>query len=120
MACAPAVVVRPGLQVGTSSAQARRWAAQAFKPWSLRRPRMTIVMGADQHRAQITTEWLDTETGGISPARGAPADRARVRRFLERFVDEELEVALEATIGWRFVAKRSSGSAPRCISPNRR
>src|ERR1700749_640268 len=81
---------------------------------------MTIVMGADQHRAQTTTEWLDTETGEISRARVAPADRARVRRFLERFVDEELEVALEATPGWRFVAKSSSGSAPRCISPNRR
>jgi transposase len=66
---------------------------------------MTIVMGADQHRAQITTEWLDTETGEISRARVAPADRAGVRRFLERFVDEELEVALEATTGWRFVVE---------------
>ena len=26
---------------------------------------MTIVMGLDQHRAQITTEWVDTETGEI-------------------------------------------------------
>jgi hypothetical protein len=23
---------------------------------------MTIMMGMDQHRAQITAEWLDTET----------------------------------------------------------
>ena len=25
---------------------------------------MTIVMGLDQHRAQITTEWIDTRDGG--------------------------------------------------------
>ncbi len=27
---------------------------------------MTIMMGLDQHRAQITAEWIDTETGEIS------------------------------------------------------
>ena len=49
----------------------------------------------------------------------APADRAGVRRFLERFRGQELEVALEATTGWRFVveelrrigAGRASGRA---------
>ena len=35
----------------------------------------------------------------------APADRAGVRRFLERFRGQELEVALEATTGWRFVVE---------------
>src|SRR5437660_92599 len=64
---------------------------------------MTIVMGLDQHRAQITAEWLDTVTGEISRARVAPADRAGVRRFLRRFCGQGLEVALEATTGWRFV-----------------
>jgi hypothetical protein len=43
---------------------------------------MSIVMGWDQHRAQITAEWLDTETGEVSRSRVAPADRASVRRFL--------------------------------------
>ena len=66
---------------------------------------MTIVMGLDQHRAQITAEWIDTSTGEISRARVAPADRAEVRRFLARFRDHELEVALEATTGWRFVVE---------------
>jgi transposase len=33
----------------------------------------------------------------------APADRAGVRAFLERFGGQQLEVALEATTGWRFV-----------------
>jgi transposase len=33
----------------------------------------------------------------------APAHREPVRRFLGRFDGAELEVALEATTGWRFV-----------------
>jgi transposase len=66
---------------------------------------VSIVMGLDQHRAQITAEWLDTETGEVKRGRVAPADRAGVRRFLERFGGQELEVALEATTGWRFVVE---------------
>jgi transposase len=66
---------------------------------------VTIVMGLDQHRAQITAEWLDTETGEISRRRIAPADRAGVRAFAVRFRGHELEVALEATTGWRFVVE---------------
>ncbi len=66
---------------------------------------VTIVMGLDQHRAQITAEWLDTETGEVSRARVSPADRAGVRRFLARFAGQQLEVALEATTGWRFVVE---------------
>src|SRR5215216_2157711 len=103
MACAAGC--HPSWRVGTSSAQARRWSAQALRPWSLRRPRVTIVMGLDQHRAQITAELLDTSTGEISRARVAPAHRAGVRRFVERFRGLELEVALEATTGWRFVVE---------------
>jgi transposase len=66
---------------------------------------MSIVMGLDQHRAQITAEWIDTSTGEVSRGRVTPADRAGVRRFVERFAGEELEVALEATTGWRFVVE---------------
>ena len=66
---------------------------------------MSLVMGMDQHRAQISAEWLDTITGEISRARVAPADRAGVRKFLTRFKGEGLEVALEATTGWRFVVE---------------
>jgi len=62
-------------------------------------------MGLDQHRAQITGEWLDTDTGEVRRARVVPADRAGVRRFLSRFRGRELEVALEATTGWRFVVE---------------
>jgi transposase len=66
---------------------------------------MTILMGLDQHRAQITTDWVDTATGEISRARVTPADRAGVRRFFARFRGQQLEVALEATTGWRFVVE---------------
>lgn len=34
--------------------------------------RMSFVMGMDQHRAQISAEWIDTTTGQISRARVAP------------------------------------------------
>jgi len=66
---------------------------------------MTIVMGLDQHRAQITTEWIDTVTGEIGRARVVPAHREGVGWFLGRFAGQELEVALEATTGWRFVVE---------------
>jgi transposase len=66
---------------------------------------MSLVMGLDQHRAQISAEWIETVTGELSRARVAPADRAAVRRFLAQFKDQALEVALEATTGWRFVVE---------------
>jgi transposase len=66
---------------------------------------VSVVMGLDQHRAQISAEWIETMTGEVSRARIMPADRAGVRTFLEQFSDCGLEVALEATTGWRFVVE---------------
>jgi transposase len=66
---------------------------------------MPVVMGLDQHRAQISAEWIDTMTGEVSRARIVPADRAGVRKFFAPFKDQGLEVALEATTGWRFVVE---------------
>jgi len=66
---------------------------------------MAIVMGLDQHRAQIAAEWIDTDSGEIGRARISPALRGDVRRFFKRFAGQRLEVALEATTGWRFVAE---------------
>src|SRR4051812_35107056 len=66
---------------------------------------MAIVMGLDQHRAQITADWLDPDSGEVSRARVSPAHRDGVRQFLERFAGQNLEVALEATTGWRFVVE---------------
>ena len=66
---------------------------------------MSFVMGMDQHRAQIAAEWIETMTGEIFRARIVPADRASVRAFLAPFRGSGLEVALEATTGWRFVVE---------------
>ena len=66
---------------------------------------MAIVMGLDQHRAQITAEWIDTDSGELGRARVSPAHRDDVRKFFKRFAGQPLEVALEATTGWRFVVE---------------
>jgi len=66
---------------------------------------MTIVMGLDQHRAQITYDLLDTETGEVRGGRVSPADRVSVRAFLQRFAGREVEAAVEATTGWRFLVE---------------
>src|SRR3954470_20469458 len=78
-----------------------------------------IVMGLDQHRGQITAEWIETETGEGSRARVAPAHREPVRRVLGRLGGRELEVALEATPGWRFVveALRAVGGRAHLAEP---
>ena len=80
---------------------------------------MSLVMGIDQHRAQITAEWLDSETGEVSRARVRPADRAGVSRFLARFAGQQLEVALEATTGWRFLVEelRAVGAVVHLAEP---
>jgi transposase len=81
---------------------------------------MAIVMGLDQHRAQITAEWIDTDTGEIGRARISPALRGDVRGFVKRFAGRRpLEVALEATTGWRFVAEefRAAGAAVHLAEP---
>ena len=80
---------------------------------------MSIVMGIDQHRAQITAEWIDMASGEISRARVRPADRTGVRRFLGRFVGQQLEVALEATTGWRFLVEelRAAGAVVHLAEP---
>ena len=76
-------------------------------------------MGLDQHRAQITADWLDTETGEVKRGRVAPGDRVGVRKFLGRFDCQELEVGLEATTGWRFVVEelRSVGAVVHLAEP---
>src|ERR1700716_898665 len=96
-------------QKGTDHADQRiRWVGGWILPVLPRGKgfeRMSIVMGIDQHRAQITAEWIDLASGEISRARVRPADRAGVRRFLARFAGEQLEVALEARTGWRFLVE---------------
>jgi transposase len=66
---------------------------------------MTIVMGLDQHREQITFDLLDTDTGELRRGRIRPADRESFRHFLTRLEGTEVEAALEATTGWRFIVE---------------
>jgi transposase len=66
---------------------------------------MAIVVGLDVHRAQITYDALNTATGEVATGRITPADRATLRTFLRRWAGEEVEAAVEATTGWRFVVE---------------
>ena len=70
-------------------------------------------MGLDQHRAQITAEWLDADTGEVSRARVMRADHAGVERFRARVDGPQLEAALEATTGWRFVIEELAAAGAR-------
>src|SRR5918994_5398097 len=65
---------------------------------------MAIVAGFDVHRAQITFDALDDETGELSRGRIA-ADPEAVRRWVERFAGREVHVAVEACTGWLFVCE---------------
>jgi hypothetical protein len=64
---------------------------------------VSIVWALISIKHGITGEWIDTDTGEVQRTRVAPADRAAVRKFLAPFRGQQLEVALEATTGWRFV-----------------
>ena len=66
---------------------------------------MAIVMGFDIHREQITYDSLDDETGELCRGRIAPADRLGVRRFLASLPAVRVDIALEATTGWRFIVE---------------
>jgi len=66
---------------------------------------MAIVVGLDVHRSQITYDALNAATGEVMTGRIAPADRATLRAFLARWSGEDVQAAVEATTGWRFVVE---------------
>lgn len=66
---------------------------------------MTTFIGFDLHRAQITYDVLDTDSGEVRTGRIRPANRHTVRAFLARYTDTPTVVAVEAMTGWRFVAE---------------
>jgi transposase len=80
---------------------------------------VTIVMAFDQHREQIAFDALDTATGEVSRGRIRPADRLGFRRWLGRFEGKEVEAALEATTGWRFMVEelRAVGAGVHLAEP---
>jgi transposase len=73
---------------------------------------MTIVGGFDVHRAQITFDYLDTDTGEVSSGQIRPATRANLRRWLaERFAaGTDVAFAVEGCTGWRFVVEELIGA----------
>jgi transposase len=80
---------------------------------------VTIVMGFDQHREQITWDALDSSTGELRRGRIRPAERESFRHFLSRFEGERIEAALEATTGWRFMVEelRAIGAEVQLAEP---
>ena len=82
---------------------------------------MAIVMGFDIHREQITFDALDDVSGELRRGRIAPADRLGLRRFLVSLPPVPVEVALEATTGWRFIVEElvAAGMAAHLAEPAR-
>jgi transposase len=67
---------------------------------------MAIVGGFDVHRAQITFDYLDTETGEITTGQIRPATRPALRGWLGRFDGRgDVAFAVEGCTGWRFVVE---------------
>ena len=62
--------------------------------------------GIEIHRAQLTFDYVDGDSGEVFRGRIAPADRARLRRWLQRFTGRDgVAFALEGCTGWRYVAE---------------
>ena len=79
---------------------------------------MAIVAGFDVHKAQITFDALDLESGEIHRGR-IPSTRDAVGKWVERFDDEQIDVAVEAGTGWLFVCEELSagGATPHLAEP---
>jgi transposase len=67
---------------------------------------MAIVGGFDVHRAQITFDYVDTETGEVTAGQIRPATRTELRSWLSRFDGRaDVAFAVEGCTGWRFVVE---------------
>ena len=76
---------------------------------------MAIIGGLDLHRAQITFDYLDTETGELRRGRIAPATRGSLRSWATALpAVRPAAFAVEACTGWRFVVEelRTAGITP--------
>jgi transposase len=82
---------------------------------------MTIVGGFDVHRAQITFDYLDTDSGEVATGQIHPATRAALRsRPVGRFTGrEDVAFAVEGCTGWRFVVEEMvrAGVEPHLAEP---
>ena len=81
---------------------------------------MEIVGGFDVHRAQITFDYVDTESGEVSAGQIRPATRPALRAWLRRFNSRaEVAFAVEGCTGWRFVVEElvRAGVEPHLAEP---
>jgi transposase len=72
-----------------------------------------VVAGFDIHRAQITFDALDTDTGEVTTGRIASNPEAVVG-WVGRFAGREVHVGVEACTGWYFVVRalERAGAVP--------
>lgn len=79
---------------------------------------MTVFAGFDVHRAQITFDALDSETGEVTRGR-IDSTPVAVERWVARFPGREVHVAVEACTGWLFVcqALERSGAVSHLAEP---
>ena len=79
---------------------------------------MAIVAGFDVHRAQITFDALNQETGEVLRGRIGATPEA-VIEWVGRFAGERIDVALEACTGWLFVCEglAAAGASPHLAEP---
>jgi transposase len=77
---------------------------------------VAIVAGFDVHRAQITFDALDDQTGEVRRGRLAATPEA-VRGWASGFAGQRVDVAVEACTGWLFVcqALREAGAVPHLV-----
>ena len=81
---------------------------------------MAIVGGFDVHRAQITFDYLDTDSGQVTAGQIRPATRPALRNWLERFAGRnDVAFAVEGCTGWRFVVEElvRAGGEPHLAEP---
>jgi transposase len=79
---------------------------------------MIVFAGFDVHRAHITFDALDSETGAVTRGRIDSTPPA-VERWVGRFPGREIPVAVEACTGWLFVcqALERAGAGGRLAEP---
>ena len=81
---------------------------------------MAIVGGFDVHRAQITFDYLNTDSGEVATGQIRPATRPVLRNWLARFNGrDDVAFAVEGCTGWRFVVEElvRAGVEPHLAEP---
>src|SRR5215216_5167338 len=80
---------------------------------------MSILGGLDVHRAQITFDWVDRDSGEARRGRIVPATRAALRAWLDGLPGGQGGFAVEGCTGWRFVVEelQAAGLAAHLAEP---